>query len=103
MIHRQPGKPKGWNTFRTVPKASSPGGAKCPAMWLVGDHQSEWPLLSGIAGASPFGTLHVEPGPAAVPTAFSHGTQLAVVANLGFVALALLLCSPCPAHPGREG
>jgi len=43
-----------------------------------------------------FGTLHVRPGPAAVPTAFSHSAQLALLANLGFVVLARSWCWPCP-------
>ena len=51
-----------------------------------------------------FGTLHVQPGPAAVPTAFTPSAQLALLANLGFVVLALLLVLALPRRiPGRAG
>jgi hypothetical protein len=39
-----------------------------------------------------------------VPTTFSHSAQLALLANLGFVVLALLLVLALPRRiPGREG
>jgi hypothetical protein len=39
-----------------------------------------------------------------VPTAFSHSAQLALLANLGFVVLALLLVLALPRRiPGRAG
>jgi hypothetical protein len=51
-----------------------------------------------------FGSLHIVPGPAAVATAFSRRAQLAQLANLGLMALALILvlALPCdiPASPG---
>ncbi len=57
-----------------------------------------------VIGTVLFGTLHVRPGPAAVPTAFSHSAQLALLANLGFVVLALLLVLALPRRiPGRAG
>ncbi|HXF19886.1 MAG TPA: MFS transporter [Streptosporangiaceae bacterium] len=57
-----------------------------------------------VIGTVLFGTLHVRPGPAAVPTAFSHSAQLALLANLGFVVLALFLVLALPRRiPGRAG
>jgi hypothetical protein len=43
-----------------------------------------------------FGTLKFTPGPHAVAIAFTHSAQLALLANLGFmiVALALVLALP---------
>jgi sugar phosphate permease len=61
----------------------------------------------GIAliGTVLFGSLHVVPGPSAVARAFSHSAQLALLANLGLMALALILVlalpRDIPASPGR--
>ena len=52
----------------------------------------------GIAliGTVLFGSLHVVPGPSAVARAFSHSAQLALLANLGLMALALILVLALP-------
>ena len=52
----------------------------------------------GIAliGTVLFGSLHVVPGPAAVASAFSRSAQLALLANLGLMALALILVLALP-------
>ena len=56
-----------------------------------------------VIGTVLFGTLRFVPGPAAVANAFSHSAQLALLANLGFVALALVLVlalpRTIPGHP----
>jgi EmrB/QacA subfamily drug resistance transporter len=49
-----------------------------------------------VIGTVLFGTLHVVPGPSAVATAFTHSAQLALLANLGFMALALILVLALP-------
>jgi hypothetical protein len=55
-----------------------------------------------IIGTVLFGTLAVRPGPDAVAVAFSHSAQLALLANLGFVVLALVLVLALPRRiPGR--
>jgi sugar phosphate permease len=52
----------------------------------------------GIAliGTVLFGSLHVVPGPSAVARAFSHSAQLALLANLALMALALILVLALP-------
>jgi len=56
-----------------------------------------------VIGTVLFGSLRFVPGPAAVASAFSHSAQLALLANLGFVALALVLVlalpRTIPGHP----
>ena len=56
-----------------------------------------------VIGSVLFGTLRFVPGPAAVASAFSHSAQLALLANLGFVVLALVLVlalpRTIPGHP----
>ena len=56
-----------------------------------------------VIGTVLFGTLRFVPGPDAVANAFSHSAQLALLANLGFVALALVLVlalpRTIPGHP----
>ncbi|MGO8959928.1 MAG: MFS transporter [Streptosporangiaceae bacterium] len=58
-----------------------------------------------VIGTVLFGSLKVVPGPHAVANAFSHSAQLALLANLGFmiVALILVLALPrkIPDHAGR--
>jgi EmrB/QacA subfamily drug resistance transporter len=49
-----------------------------------------------VIGTVLFGSLRFVPGPAAVASAFSHSAQLALLANLGFVALALILVLALP-------
>jgi MFS family permease len=49
-----------------------------------------------IIGTVLFGTLTVRPGPDAVAVAFSHSAELALLANLGFVVLALVLVLALP-------
>jgi EmrB/QacA subfamily drug resistance transporter len=55
-----------------------------------------------VIGTVLFGTLHVRRGPAAVASAFSHSAQLALLANLGFVALALVLVLALPRRVPAE-
>ena len=61
----------------------------------------------GIAliGTVLFGSLRLVPGPAAVARAFSRSAQLALLANLGLMALALILVlalpRDIPVSPGR--
>ena len=56
-----------------------------------------------VIGTVLFGSLHVHPGPDAVAVAFSHSAQLALLANLGFVVLALLLVLALPRRiPGHD-
>lgn len=52
----------------------------------------------GIAaiGTVLFGNLNFHPGPNAVASAFSHGSQLALLANVGFVVLAFILVLALP-------
>jgi Na+/melibiose symporter-like transporter len=52
----------------------------------------------GIAaiGTVLFGTLKFEPGPHPAASAFIHSAQLALLANLGFVFVALLLVLALP-------
>jgi EmrB/QacA subfamily drug resistance transporter len=55
-----------------------------------------------VIGTVLFGSLHVHPGPNAVAVAFSHSAQLALLANIGFVVLALVLVLALPRRiPGR--
>jgi EmrB/QacA subfamily drug resistance transporter len=55
-----------------------------------------------VIGTVLFGSLHVHPGPDAVAVAFSHSAQLALLANIGFVVLALVLVLALPRRiPGR--
>ena len=49
-----------------------------------------------IIGTVLFGSLRIKPGPAPVQTAFTHSTQLALLANLGFVLAALILVVALP-------
>lgn len=56
-----------------------------------------------VIGTVLFGTLHVHPGPNAAAVAFSHSAQLALLANVGFLALALILVLALPRKiPARE-
>jgi len=57
-----------------------------------------------IIGTVLFGTLTVRPGPDAVAVAFSHSAELALLVNVGFVVLALVLVLALPRRiPGHEG
>ena len=49
-----------------------------------------------VIGTVLFGTLHLRPGPDAVAAAFSHSAQLALLANLAFALVALLLVIALP-------
>jgi EmrB/QacA subfamily drug resistance transporter len=49
-----------------------------------------------IIGTVLFGTLHVRPAARAVPTAFSHSAQLALLSNVAILVLALLLVLALP-------
>jgi EmrB/QacA subfamily drug resistance transporter len=49
-----------------------------------------------VIGTVLFGTLHVHPGANAVASAFSRSAQLALLANVGILALALLLVLGLP-------
>ena len=56
-----------------------------------------------VIGTVLFGTLHVRPGPNAVASAFSHSSQLALLANVAFVLIALLLVIALPRQvPSRQ-
>jgi MFS family permease len=56
-----------------------------------------------IIGTVLFGTLHFVPGPAAVANAFSHSAQLALLTNVGFLVLALILVLALPRQvPSRR-
>jgi len=55
-----------------------------------------------VIGTVLFGTLHVRPGPNAAASAFSHSSQLALLANVGFIVLALILVLALPRHPSRR-
>ena len=59
----------------------------------------------GIAaiGTVLFGNLHVRPGPDAMAAAFSHSSQLALLASAGFIVLALVLVLALPRQiPSRK-
>ncbi len=49
-----------------------------------------------VIGTVLFGSLRFVPGPHAVASAFSHSAQLALLANLGFIAAALILVLALP-------
>jgi EmrB/QacA subfamily drug resistance transporter len=49
-----------------------------------------------IIGTVLFGSLKVVPGPHAVASAFTHSAQLALLANLGFMVVALILVLALP-------
>ena len=56
-----------------------------------------------VIGTVLFGTLHVHPEPNAVASAFSHSSQLALLANVAFIVLALILVLALPRQiPSRE-
>ena len=56
-----------------------------------------------IIGTVLFGTLTVRPGPDAVAVAFSHSAELALLVNVGFVVLALVLVLALPRRiPGHD-
>ncbi|MDX6417967.1 MAG: hypothetical protein QOG28_2587 [Trebonia sp.] len=55
-----------------------------------------------VIGTVLFGTLHVRPGRNAVAAAFSHSSQLALLANAAFVGLALLLVLALPRQIPRH-
>ena len=56
-----------------------------------------------VIGTVLFGTLHVRPEPNAVASAFSHSSQLALLANVAFVLVALLLVIALPRQvPSRR-
>jgi EmrB/QacA subfamily drug resistance transporter len=50
----------------------------------------------GVIGTVLFGSLHVLSGPNAVMRAYTHSTQLALLANMGFILLALILVVAVP-------
>jgi MFS family permease len=49
-----------------------------------------------VIGTVLYGNLSARPGPDAVASAFSHGSQLALLANAGFIAAALVLVLALP-------
>jgi hypothetical protein len=56
-----------------------------------------------IIGTVLFGTLHVRAMPHAVAAAFSHSSQLALLANVALIALALLMVLALPRQiPARQ-
>jgi EmrB/QacA subfamily drug resistance transporter len=57
----------------------------------------------GVIGTVLFATLHIGPGRAAVERAFTHSAQLALLANLGFVVVSLILVVALPRRvPGHD-
>jgi EmrB/QacA subfamily drug resistance transporter len=54
-----------------------------------------------VIGTVLFGTLTFRPGPEPVAAAFSHSAELALTANVGFVALALILVLALPRQVPR--
>ena len=57
-----------------------------------------------MIGSVPFGSLKFVLGPHAVASAFTHSAQLALMANLGFVVIALILVLTLPREiPERAG
>jgi EmrB/QacA subfamily drug resistance transporter len=57
-----------------------------------------------VIGTVLFGTLKFTPGPHAAARAFSHSAQLALLANLGFMVVALVLVLALPREiPDRAG
>jgi EmrB/QacA subfamily drug resistance transporter len=57
-----------------------------------------------VIGTVLFGSLKFTPGPHAVASAFSHSAQLALLANLGFMVVALVLVLALPRKiPDRTG
>jgi MFS family permease len=56
-----------------------------------------------VIGTVLFGTLHVRSEPNAVAAAFSHSAQLALLANIAFVLVSLILVLALPRRiPGRK-
>jgi MFS family permease len=56
-----------------------------------------------VIGTVLFGSLHITPGPGGVARAFTHSAQLALLANLAFVAVSLILVVALPRRiPGHE-
>ncbi len=56
-----------------------------------------------VIGTVLFGTLHIRPGPNVVAPAFSHSSQLALLANVAILALALILVLALPRQiPSRK-
>jgi Na+/melibiose symporter-like transporter len=57
-----------------------------------------------VIGTVLFGSLKFTPGPHAVASAFSRSAQLALLANLGFMVVALVLVLALPREiPNRAG
>ena len=56
-----------------------------------------------VIGTALFATLHIRPEPDAVASAFSHSAQVALLANVGFIVLALILVLALPRQiPSRK-
>ena len=56
-----------------------------------------------VIGAVLFGNLYSRPGPKTVASAFSHGSQLALLVNVAFVVVALFLVTALPRQiPSRR-
>ena len=55
-----------------------------------------------VIGTVLFGAVHPRPGPNAVAIAFSHAAQLALLANVAFVLIALLLVTALPRQAPRS-
>jgi sugar phosphate permease len=56
-----------------------------------------------VIGTVLYGNLDFRPGPDAVASAFSRSSQLALLANAGFIVLALILVLALPRQiPGRK-
>jgi hypothetical protein len=87
--------------------ASVPRREAGTASGILGTAQRVGTALGiAIIGTVLFGTLAVKPGPDAVAVAFSHSAELALLANVGFVAAALILVVALPRRipdPGSRG
>ena len=86
--------------------ATVPRGEAGTAAGVLGTSQRVGTAVGiAIIGTVFFSSLKFVPGPHAVASAFTHSAQLALLANLGFmiVALILVLALPrqIPEHAGR--
>jgi EmrB/QacA subfamily drug resistance transporter len=76
----------------TVPRAEAGTAAG-----ILGTSQRVGTAIGiAIIGTVLFGSLKFRPGPHAVATAFTHSAQLALLANLGFMIVALILVLALP-------
>jgi MFS family permease len=84
--------------------AKVPSGEAGTASAILGTAQRAGSAIGiAVIGAVLYGSLHFRPGPNADAVAFSHSAQLALLANVGFIAAALVLVLALPRQiPSRE-